>query len=168
MAKLKWFFDEDENEVSTYNLVNVFYTDELECSNHVIETVINLYNNCTDENEHFIGSEGIIDEYLLNEGECTQEDREIICESIYAFLQSLTSPIKLLLTEKTLFITDGEMLEKVRDIFQLKQEPTIWSYDYTYDEDKSVSSGYLHYNDGLFYLSKNHSDKLTITIEDLK
>lgn len=165
MNKLKWHFDKDENEVATENNVTVFYTDELECPNSVIEKIVDLHNN-SEEGNDLIGSGGIIDEYLLDEAECTQEDREIICDEIYNYILSLSSPIKRLLMEKTLFIADSDELEKVRDIFQLKGEPTLWAYDHSFNEDDTVSSGFLHY-DGVFILSKERSEKSVLTIVDL-
>ena len=48
----------------------------------VIDNVVRLLN----ENilsDDIIGSMGCVDDYLLNEGDCTQEDREIICEQLF-------------------------------------------------------------------------------------
>jgi hypothetical protein len=166
MVKLKWSYDKEEKEVVTENNITVFFTNELECPDIVIETVIELHN-CNTFNEDLVGSGGRIDNYLLDEGECTQEDREIICEEIYKFLQSLKSPIKKLLMEKTLYIPNAEMLEMIRDIFQLKGEPTIWAYDHSFTDDDTVSSGFLTYN-GVFRLSKeNYNNRVIVTIADI-
>lgn len=59
----------------------VFYTDEFvdgsgyQCSDKVVQTVVDMFNEGKGLME--------IDEYLLDEGECTQESREIIVESLY-------------------------------------------------------------------------------------
>lgn len=61
-----------------------FYTDkfkpntEYECSDKVIERVVEMFNNGDKLSK--------IDEYLLDEGECTQEAREIIVNGIYVLL----------------------------------------------------------------------------------
>lgn len=62
---------------------------------------------------------------------------------------------KKILKDKTLFIENGVHMELVK--FNI-QEP-LWGYDETYDNDEKVSSGFLHYNKGRFFLSKNNFNK---------
>jgi hypothetical protein len=64
---------------------NVFYTTDLTCPDEVIEKVVELFNSVK-EGEEYVGSSSDIDDYLLDECRCTQEDREHIVESIYDFL----------------------------------------------------------------------------------
>lgn len=84
----KWVFDEGNARVVTEDdSENVFYTHELECPEYVIEKIVALHNE--DVNDFYkLGPEGSIDMYLLDEGECSQEDREIIVEQIYAYYQN--------------------------------------------------------------------------------
>jgi len=65
-----------------------FYTDKLECGDEIINTVIEIYNN-SDAETQLLGSEGVIDKYLLD-APCSQEDREIITEQLYTYIQTLT------------------------------------------------------------------------------
>ncbi len=85
----KIVFDKVNARVVTEDdTTNVFYTNELTCPDSVIEHVVNLNNN-NNNNTHrlntLLGSNGEIDNYLLNCSECTQEDREIIVEALYVF-----------------------------------------------------------------------------------
>lgn len=50
----------------------------------VINKVVEIWNT-TGEAIHNLwsGSDGKVDEYLLHEGKCTQEEREVIVESLY-------------------------------------------------------------------------------------
>jgi hypothetical protein len=69
-------FEDDSN--------TIFYTDSFKpnsdfaCSDMVIENVISMFNNGDDLS--------IIDEYLLDECECTQDAREIIVEGLFVVL----------------------------------------------------------------------------------
>lgn len=59
---------------------NAFYTDKFNtenyrCSDKVVDTVVEMFNNGKDLID--------IDEYLLDEGECTQEAREVIVEGLF-------------------------------------------------------------------------------------
>lgn len=64
---------------------NVFYVSGLSCPDEVIYKVVEIFNSI-EEGEEYVGSSSEIDDYLLNEYRCTQEDREFIVESIYEFL----------------------------------------------------------------------------------
>lgn len=68
---------------------NVFYINDLDlsCPEEVIERVVEIFNS-VGEGEEYVGSSSDIDDYLLDECRCTQEDREHIVESIYKFLYS--------------------------------------------------------------------------------
>jgi len=71
----KAFVYEDDRVVLEDDSKNVFYTRDLTCPTIVVENVVKMHNDGQDLRA--------IDEYLLNEGLCTQEDREIIVEGIY-------------------------------------------------------------------------------------
>jgi len=86
----KWIFDSVNARVVTENDGHIFYTDNLTCPDSVVEEVVRLHNENTNELPE-LGSEGIIDSYLLDEGQCTQEDREIITECIFTHNMSLDS-----------------------------------------------------------------------------
>jgi len=78
----KWVHDKGNARVVTEDDSElVFYTDTLTCPDEVIDEVVNIHNNNT--SEWLLNSDGKIDTYLLDEGECTQEDREEICEEIF-------------------------------------------------------------------------------------
>lgn len=49
----------------------------------VIDNVVNIWNKTG--NISCLGSEGELDKYLLDEGKCYQEEREIIVESLYKY-----------------------------------------------------------------------------------
>lgn len=82
---MKIVHDSNNSRVVTENdEFNLFYTNKLNCSNSIIDDVVALIN----ENilvDDIIGSRGCVDEYLLN-AECSQEDREEICEQLYITL----------------------------------------------------------------------------------
>jgi hypothetical protein len=48
----------------------------------VVDNVVNIWNE-TGKAEANLWSDGKLDEYLLNEGKCTQEEREVIVESLF-------------------------------------------------------------------------------------
>ncbi len=50
----------------------------------VIDTIIGIWNKYKNIND-CLYSGGILDTYLMNEIKCTQEDREIITESLYKY-----------------------------------------------------------------------------------
>lgn len=56
----------------------------------VVDNVVNIWNK-TGQAEGNLWSDGTLDEYLLNEGHCTQEERETIVESLYNYA---VGPIK--------------------------------------------------------------------------
>ena len=70
---------------------------------------------------------------------------------------------KKLFKEKTTYIKNGDMLEEVKDLIQ---EP-LWGYDDTFKDDEVVSSGYLHYGSGMFYLSKENFNKEEMNLDQL-
>lgn len=72
------------------------------------------------------------------------------------------------LNEKALLINNGEELEKARDILIIKGHEGLLGYDSSFEKDDPVSSGYLHYDDGMFYLSKNTFDKEVINMYDFQ
>lgn len=72
---IKLVFDKNNNRVVTESDDQVFYTDDFETTNKVIETVVNMFNEGKSLTD--------IDEYLLDESECTQDDREIIIEALF-------------------------------------------------------------------------------------
>lgn len=51
----------------------------------VIDNVVNIWNK-TKSIEKALFSGGELDEYLLNEGKCTQDEREEIVESLYEYV----------------------------------------------------------------------------------
>lgn len=55
---------------------------ELICGKEVIDEVIKIYNN-SDTKQDLLGSNGILDLFLLNNEDVTAEDREIIVENIF-------------------------------------------------------------------------------------
>ncbi len=63
-----------------------FYTDKLDCPDSVIENVVKIFNECLEKNEEPLGSEGKVDLYLLDEVECTQDDRETIVEFLFDYM----------------------------------------------------------------------------------
>ena len=52
-------------------------------SDEVIDNVVNIWNK-TGKAEDNLWSNGDVDNYLLDEGKCTQDEREIIVESLYS------------------------------------------------------------------------------------
>ena len=50
----------------------------------VVDNVVSIWNK-TKTVDGNLGSDGKLDEYLLNEGNCTQEERELIVESLYQY-----------------------------------------------------------------------------------
>lgn len=69
-------------------------------------------------------------------------------------------PIRKLLKNNTFRIKDGNHLEEIKDkFFQEHGEDPLWGYDDSYDNDYTVSSGYLHWQKGMFFLSKLHFGK---------
>ena len=70
---------------------------------------------------------------------------------------------KKILKEKTIYIKNGDMLEEVKDLIQ----EFLWGYDETFKDNEAVSSGYLHYGSGMFYLSKENFNKNEINLNQL-
>jgi len=70
---------------------------------------------------------------------------------------------------KTIYIKDGVELEIVRDILVANGESWRMGYDDTYDEEKSVSRGYLYRTGNKWYISLTRNEKLElITLEEFK
>ena len=77
MKNLKWVHDVDNARVIDEHDKNcVFYTDKLICDASIIDEVVRLHN---------IDSDGEIDDFLLNDERCTQDDREVIVEGIFTW-----------------------------------------------------------------------------------
>jgi hypothetical protein len=75
--------------------------------------------------------------------------------------------MKKLFTEKTLFIKDGKMLEDVKDRFFKQGYTTLWGYNqHDYKDDKEVSSGFLHYEDKVYFLAKSDYRKPVMSVEE--
>jgi hypothetical protein len=53
----------------------------------VLDNVVNIWNT-TGGAIGNLWSDGKLDEYLLDEGKCSQEEREIIVESLYEYAES--------------------------------------------------------------------------------
>lgn len=85
MKNNKWIFDGDQSVTTKDNKELVFYTTDLKCSDDIVNKIVRLYND--NEGKSMLGSKGLIDQYLMNEGSCSQEDREIIVESIYSYYE---------------------------------------------------------------------------------
>ena len=65
----------------------VEYVDRITINREVVDNVVNIWNK-TGEAELNLGSGGDLDEYLLNEGECTQDEREIVVEGIFDYIKA--------------------------------------------------------------------------------
>ena len=80
MEKQKWVFDSVNGRVVTEDdSINVFYTDKLTCPDEVVQEVVDIFNNSTQD--CVIGSGGDVDIYLLD-APCSTEDRELIIQEI--------------------------------------------------------------------------------------
>ncbi len=53
----------------------------------VIDNVVNIWNS-TGKSIGNLWSDGRLDEYLLYEGNCTQDEKEVIVESLYKYANS--------------------------------------------------------------------------------
>lgn len=82
-------FDSVNCRVVTEDDVHVFYTDKMECPDDVIYKVTTFYNQNKEKALSLLGSEGAIDQYLLDEGRCSQEDREEIVKNLYNYIESI-------------------------------------------------------------------------------
>jgi hypothetical protein len=60
------------------------YIDRTTMDESVVDNVVNIWNS-TGNAMGNLWSDGKLDEYLLYEGKCTQEEREIITESLYKY-----------------------------------------------------------------------------------
>jgi hypothetical protein len=60
------------------------YIDRTTMDESVVDNVVNIWN-ITGNAVGNLWSDGKLDEYLLDEGKCTQEEREIITESLYKY-----------------------------------------------------------------------------------
>ena len=80
----KWVFDElNCRVVSEDDSINLFYTNELTCSNETIQYIVNFLN--TLNYNHLIDNADLILTYLLYV-DCTTEDMEFISNTIYKTL----------------------------------------------------------------------------------
>jgi hypothetical protein len=70
--------------------------------------------------------------------------------------------LKKQLRKSTFFINGGEELESFRDVLAKNSLSVLMGYDESYKDDKTVNTGYVHYEKG-FYLSKNSFDKNVLT-----
>ncbi len=86
MKREKLVFDKVNSRVVTQSDKHVFYTDNLTCSDEVVEEVVRIAN--TTKQDFPLGSEGDIDKYLLD-APCTQEDREEIVEQMFPYYEKL-------------------------------------------------------------------------------
>ena len=83
---MKIVYDIDNDRVVSEDESNlVFHTLPLSCPDEVIYKVVEIFNE-VDGDEEYVGSSSELDDYLLDEYRCTQDDREFIIESIYKFL----------------------------------------------------------------------------------
>lgn len=88
VMRQKWDFDSGNARVILEDDCRaVFYCDTLSCPDSVIERVVEIHNTSEQRGFDLLGSSGEIDQYLMDEGDCTQEDREYITEEIYNFFQ---------------------------------------------------------------------------------
>lgn len=83
--KSRIIFDKDNCRVVSEHDDHILYTGYVTCPDEVIEAVVTIFNTCP--NEFLLGSEGIIDQYLLHCLECSQEDREEITEAIDTYIK---------------------------------------------------------------------------------
>jgi hypothetical protein len=60
------------------------YIDRTTMDESVVDNVVNIWNS-TGNAVGNLWSDGKLDEYLLDEGKCTQEEREIITGSLYKY-----------------------------------------------------------------------------------
>ena len=63
------------------------YIDRTTMDESVVDKVVSIWNS-TGKAIGNLWSDGKLDEYLLDEGKCTQEEREIITESLYQYANS--------------------------------------------------------------------------------
>jgi len=65
----------------------VQYVDRTTMVESVVDNVVSIWNK-TGKADGNLSSGGKLDEYLLNEGSCTQDEREIIVESLFEYANS--------------------------------------------------------------------------------
>jgi hypothetical protein len=81
MKKFEIIYMDGYDQVVDYNTNEViFSTKGIESS--VIDNVVIIWNEIKTTNLN-LGSGGILDGYLFNEGLCTQEQRDLIVENLY-------------------------------------------------------------------------------------
>lgn len=83
--KSRIIFDEGNCRLVSEYDDHIVYIGDLTCPDEVIEAVVTIFNTCP--NEFLLGSEGIIDQYLLHCLVCSQEDREEITEAIDSYIK---------------------------------------------------------------------------------
>lgn len=81
-------FDSINNRIVTKNDEHILYTNNLTCPNEVIEKIVYIINNT--KKSPLFGPKGKLDEYLLHEENCSQDDREKICEKLFDFFYTVT------------------------------------------------------------------------------
>ena len=88
MKKFKIIYMDDYNEVRNLDTHDVIFSTKIPeiikeyfertaIVSSVIDNVVNIWNSD--------GSIESVDAYLLDEGECTQEEREVIIEELYVY-----------------------------------------------------------------------------------
>ena len=98
MEKVELFYDIDQDVVRDKDTQEVVFStklsDKLSSELHrstmvrgVVDSVVNIWNlKKTIEGNLF--SDGDLDEYLLYEIDCSQDEREIIVESLFSYLDT--------------------------------------------------------------------------------
>ena len=99
MKKFKLVYMDGYDEVRDLETQKVIFStklddDLIECLNgarttmvdSVIDNVVNIWNE-TGSAETNLFSGGNVDDYLLDEGDCTQDEREVIVESLYDYAE---------------------------------------------------------------------------------
>jgi hypothetical protein len=94
MKLLKIVYMDGYDEVRDLESQNVIFSTKIpdclieELDNDIIEpevidNVVNIWNES--QNINCLGSEGKLDEYLLNESRCSEDEREIIVEALFDY-----------------------------------------------------------------------------------
>lgn len=85
MRTFKIIFMDGYDEVHDYDTCDTIFSTK-GIDPEVIDNVVNLWNETGSANVNLY-SGGKVDEYLLNEEKCSQEDREHITEALYLHSQ---------------------------------------------------------------------------------
>ena len=78
MKNFQMIYMDGYDEVRNIETQEVIFSTKTHINSHVIDEVINIWNQSNDL--------VLIDEYLLDEELCNQEERELIFESIFIYL----------------------------------------------------------------------------------